>query len=90
MDEMTVFYWIGYFASTGIILCLGLFAWALFINLLRDLTNRTLNTFKAVYITALATNYLRKGEIKDADDWWWKATVSDDNKKITLELKEEE
>jgi tRNA pseudouridine13 synthase len=31
-----------------------------------------------------------KGEIKDADDWWWKATVSDDNKKITLELKEEE
>ena len=89
INEITIFYWIGYFTATGVILCLGLVARALILNRIHALMNRTLKEFKILYMVALATNYLRQGQIKDVDDWWWKVTVSDDKKRIILELKEE-
>ena len=88
MNEITIFYWIGYFTATGVILCIGLFAWAMFLNLIHDLMGRTLKTFEGIYITALATKYLRQGKIKDVNNRWWKITVSEDKKKITLEQEE--
>ena len=85
MDETLLLYWVGYFTATGVILCIGLFAWALVLNVIYGLLNRTYTVFNEVYLIAAAMQYLKKGEIKDRHDNWWKITVSEDKKKITLE-----
>jgi hypothetical protein len=85
MDETLLLYWVGYFTATGVILCIGLFAWALVLNVIYGLLNRTYTVFNEVYLISAAMQYLKKGEIKDRHDNWWKITVSEDKKKITLE-----
>jgi hypothetical protein len=85
MDETLLLYWVGYFTATGVILCIGLFAWALVLNVIYGLLNRTYTVFNEVCLIAAAMRYLKKGEIKDRHDNWWKITVSEDKKKITLE-----
>jgi hypothetical protein len=85
MNEITIFYWIGYFSATGVILCIGLYAWVLFLNTISDIINRTLREFRNIFLVIAAMGYLRRGEIKDRNNNGWKITVSEDKKKLTLE-----
>jgi hypothetical protein len=85
MNEIVLFCWIGYFTVIGIILTIGIFAWATFINMVNDVIIQTFEACEKLELSLIAYSYLKNGEIKDYKDGDWRITdYKDDEWKIEV------